>query len=58
MEHYSTTTAVYYPPIWKNGVNVNPDRNTTTTYCTCMNCHKDFSYSNKEIEDEHSIRPL
>lgn len=58
MEHYSTTTAVYYPPIWKNGVNVNPDRNTTTTYCTCMNCHKDFSYSNKEIENEHSIKPL
>ena len=51
MEHYSTTTAVYYPPIWKNGVNINSDRNTTITYCTCMNCHKDFSYSNKEIED-------
>ena len=58
MENYSVTTAVYYPPIWKDGVNVNPDRNITTTHCTCMNCHKDFTYSNKEIEDEYSIHPL
>lgn len=46
MEKYSLSTAVYYPPIYKNGVNINPDRNTTTTYCTCMNCGKDFSYQN------------
>lgn len=45
MENYSMCTAVYYPPIYKDGVNINPDRNTTTTYCTCMNCGKDFSYN-------------
>ena len=44
MEKYSMTTAAYYPPIYKDGVNINPDRNTTTTYCTCMNCGKDFSF--------------
>jgi len=44
MENYSTCTAAYYPPIYKDGVNINPDRNTTTTYCTCMNCGKEFSY--------------
>lgn len=44
MEKYSTRTAVYYPPIFKDGININPDRNITTTYCTCMNCGKDFSY--------------
>jgi hypothetical protein len=44
MENYSTTTAMYYPPIYKNGVNINPDRNTTTTYCTCLNCGKEFSF--------------
>ena len=44
MENYSTTTAVYYPPIYKNGVNINPDRNTVTTHCTCMNCGKDFTF--------------
>ena len=57
-ENYSTTTAVYYPPIWKNGVNINPDRNTTTTHCTCMNCGKDFTYNSKETEDELSIHPI
>lgn len=44
MENYSMTTAVYYPPIYKNGVNINPDRNTTTTHCTCMNCGKNFTF--------------
>lgn len=43
-ELYSESTCVYYPPIYKNGVNINPDRNTTTTYCHCLNCDKDFSY--------------
>ena len=42
MTHYSTITAVYYPPIYKDGVNQNPDGNVTTTYCTCMNCHHKF----------------
>lgn len=44
-ELYSTRTSVYYPPIYKDGVNINPDRNTTTTNCHCLNCGKDFSYS-------------
>jgi hypothetical protein len=44
MENYSECTAVYYPPIYKNGVNINPDKNTVTTHCTCMNCGKDFTY--------------
>lgn len=45
IENYSECTAVYYPPIYKDGVNINPDRNTTTTHYTCMNCGKKFSYS-------------
>lgn len=49
-ENYSHTTAVYYPPIYKNGVNINPDRNTSTTYCTCMNCGKDFTITNQHEE--------
>lgn len=44
MENYSSCTAVYYPPIYKDGVNINPDRNAKTTHCTCMNCKKDFTY--------------
>lgn len=41
-EGYSQRTAVYYPPIWKDGVNINPDRNTTTTYAHCYECDYDF----------------
>ena len=43
-EKYSTTTCLYCPPIYKDGVNINPDHNTTTTYCHCLNCGKEFSY--------------
>ena len=46
MSHFSVgvsmTTLMYYPPIYKNGVNVNPDGNTTTTEFICMECHKRF----------------
>lgn len=43
-EKYSTRTAMYYPAIWKDGVNQNPDGNVSTTYCECINCHYEFSY--------------
>lgn len=42
-EIYSTSTAVYYPPIYKNGVNTNPNQNQTTTLCECRACGKRFS---------------
>ena len=44
MERYSTITAMYYPPIYKNGININPDRNITTHVCECIECGKMFSY--------------
>lgn len=44
-ELYSTCTTVYCPPIYKDGVNINPDKNTTTTNCVCLNCGKEFTYS-------------
>ena len=37
-------TAAYYPPIYKDGVNINPDRNSITTHYTCLACGKDFSF--------------
>lgn len=39
----SLSTCVYYPPVIKDGVNINPDRNTITTRCECLNCHKEFT---------------
>lgn len=53
VQHYSTCTAMYFPPIYKDGVNQNPDGNTTTTYCTCCSCNHNFHYSMQyeEIQD-------
>ena len=39
----SMTTTVYYPPVWENGVYINPDSNTTTTEFTCEKCGCKFS---------------
>ena len=44
MELSSYSTAMYFPPIYKDGVNINPDRNISTTECKCLNCGKLFSY--------------
>lgn len=44
MERYTTRTAMYFPPIYENGVNINPDRNISTHICQCMNCNEVFSY--------------
>lgn len=57
-EHkYSTCTAMYYPPIYKDGVNTNPDGNITTNYCRCIKCNHNFYYTEQygkveEIVDE------
>lgn len=34
---------MYYPPVWKDGVNINPDGNYTKTHYYCMDCHHHFS---------------
>ena len=47
MVNYSTRTAAYYPPIFKDGVNVNPDGNIETTVCYCLNCHHEFTYQTR-----------
>lgn len=41
-EGLSITTLSYYPPIYKDSVNINPDRNISTTTCHCLNCGKEF----------------
>lgn len=43
-ERYSTTTALAWTPVYKDGMLMNENPNTTTTYCRCLNCGKDFSY--------------
>lgn len=42
--NYTTSTAMYYPPIYKECVNINQDKNYVNTHCTCLNCGNSFSY--------------
>lgn len=37
-------TCCYYPPIIKDGININPDRNISTVTCRCLECNKYFKY--------------
>lgn len=40
------TTCAYYPPIYdKDGVNTNPDRNTTHGTIFCHTCKSTWKYS-------------
>ena len=41
-EMHTTTTCLYCPPIMKDGVNINPDRNKSTTRYHCCNCGNEF----------------
>lgn len=38
----ATITAVYYEPIYKDGININPDRNTVSRTYHCWACGKDW----------------
>ena len=55
IEHFSHCTAVYYPPVYKDGVNTNPDGNVTTTYCTCYECNHNFKVEFQYGEIVNSI---
>lgn len=43
-ELYSTSTALAWTPIYKDGVLQNRNPNVTTVHCSCMNCGQDFTY--------------
>lgn len=42
-EGESYVTALYCPPIYKDGVNINPDTNISTTTYHCYACGKDWT---------------
>ena len=46
-ENYTIGTLLYFPPVYKDGININPDGNTYKTHCTCLDCKNRFSYSMK-----------
>ena len=43
------TTTAYYPPIIKDGVNINPDRNIRSCTRTCLACGNRHYVSNRTI---------
>lgn len=45
----TTMSLVYYPPIYKDGVNINPDKNEYRTQCQCLHCGKVFYVVNGEV---------
>lgn len=45
-----TATATYFPPIFKNGVNMNPDRNIVCFERHCANCGHSFAISGNEYD--------
>lgn len=49
-EGITVTTDMYYPPIIKDGININPDKNCRTTYCHCLSCNKDFLISGNDVD--------
>lgn len=49
-EGFTFMTDVYYPPIYKDGVNINPDRNAVTIICHCLSCGKDFFISGNNVD--------
>jgi len=41
-----TTTLMHFPPLYdENGVNINPNRNTSTCSYNCLKCGKSFGVS-------------
>lgn len=46
-EGYMTSTALYCPPVYRNGININPNINTYTVACKCLACGKSFNLVTK-----------
>jgi hypothetical protein len=44
-EHYSTTTAMGWSAVYKDGKMISENPNITVSYCTCCSCHHDFHYT-------------
>ena len=51
MQGMSTVTAAHYAPIYKDGVNINPDRNIHTTRYTCLECGCEWEVASSLGED-------
>ena len=59
-ENYTTSTLIGWSPVYRDGILINADSNpnSSTIHCTCLNCHKEFSYNTRELANEDNIRPV
>ena len=46
-EEAGSTTAAYYEPVYKDGINMNPDSNTSTSTVTCITCGQRWKKTSK-----------
>ena len=53
--HYSTTTAMGWAQVYKDGVLQNSNPNVSTSYCTCCECGHDFYYTEQYGEIQSII---
>lgn len=53
--HYSTTTAMGWAQIYKDGIPQNSNPNISTSYCTCCTCGHDFYYTEQYGEVQSII---
>ena len=44
----SDITAMYYAPVYKDGVLISRDPNITTNHCTCLECGTKFSFTDSK----------
>ena len=52
-----TSTLMYFSPIWKDGVNINPDRNATQFIRTCLVCGVSLSIAGNDA-DGYKIKEM
>ena len=55
---YATCTAVYWEPVFRDGVLQNSNPNVTTIHCHCCACQSEFIYEDKGDWDDAYPMPL
>ena len=51
----SDVTAMYYTPVYKDGVLISRDPNIITNHCTCLACGTKFSFTKSKRESGVAI---
>ena len=47
----SSKTLMYFQPVYdKNGINMNPDRNTVTSLYLCLDCQKYYEIEGNDVD--------